>query len=68
MADGPCERGETGGMTQVTLSEDALSQMRNTIEDGVIANWAARCEERSPGCVDNWNATIGALLGYEAKL
>ena len=68
MADGPCERGETGGMTQVSMSEDAQAAMRASIEGGVIANWAERCEARSPGCVDNWNSTIGALLGYEAKL
>ena len=68
MADGPCDRGETGGMTQVAMSDAAKEAMRDSIEGGVIANWAARCEERSPGCVENWNATIGALLGYEAKL
>lgn len=68
MADGPCDRGETGGMTQMTLTDEALAQMRASIEGGVIANWAERCEARSPGCVENWNNTIGKLLGYEAKL
>jgi hypothetical protein len=55
-------------MTQVSMSGDAQAAMRASIEGGVIANWAERCEARSPGCVDNWNSTIGALLGYEAKL
>lgn len=68
MADGPCDRGETGGMTQITLTEDGLAAMRDSIAGGVIANWAQRCEARSPGCVENWNKTIGQLLGYEAKL
>jgi len=68
MASGPCDRGETGGMTQVTLSDEAIAKMRASIEGGVIANWAKRCEERSPGCVANWNNTIGKLLGFEAKL
>ncbi|OAN80181.1 hypothetical protein A8B78_11135 [Jannaschia sp. EhC01] len=68
MADGPCERGDLGGMSQITLTDDALEAMRASIEGGVIANWAERCEARSPGCVENWNATIGALLGYEARL
>ncbi|MBF9033536.1 transporter [Rhodobacterales bacterium HKCCE2091] len=67
MAEGPCD-GELGHMTQVTLSDAALEQMRETIENGVLTNWAERCEARSPGCVDNWNATIGQLLGYEARL
>ena len=67
MANGPCARGDTGGMTQVTMSSDALAAMRASIEGGVIANWAKRCEERSPGCVANWNDTIGKLLGYEAQ-
>ncbi len=68
MANGPCERGETGGMSQVSLTAEAGEQMRASIEGGVIANWAKRCEERSPGCVAKWNDTIGKLLGYEAKL
>ncbi len=68
MADGPCDRGETGGLSQITLTPEAMEALRASIEDGVIANWAARCEARSPGCVENWNATIGALLGYEARL
>jgi len=68
MADGPCDRGDTGGMTQVSLTADAEAAMRASIEGGVIANWAERCEARSPGCVENWNSTIGALLGYEARL
>jgi TRAP-type C4-dicarboxylate transport system substrate-binding protein len=68
MADGPCDRGDLGGMSQITLTPNAMEQMRNSIEGGVIANWAARCEARSPGCVENWNATIGDLLGFEARL
>lgn len=68
MANGPCDRGETGGMTQMMLTAEALEQMRASIEGGVIANWAKRCEARSPGCVENWNNTIGKLLGFEARL
>lgn len=68
MADGPCDRGDLGGMSQITLTPEALEEMRASIEGGVIANWAARCEARSPGCVENWNATIGDLLGFEARL
>lgn len=68
MADGPCDRGELGGMTQITMTDAAQQAMRASIQDGVIANWAKRCEDRSPGCVENWNNTIGALLGFEAKL
>lgn len=68
MADGPCDRGETGGMTQLTLTDEALEDMRASLEAGVLANWAERCEARSPGCVENWNDTIGELLGLEARL
>ena len=68
MADGPCDRGDTGGMTQITMTDEAMQAMRQSIESGVIANWAQRCEERSPGCVENWNNTIGQLLGFEARL
>lgn len=68
LSDGPCERGEPGGLKQLTLTPEALAEMKARVERSVIANWAERCEARSPGCVADWNATIGALLGYEAKL
>ena len=68
LADGPCPRGEAGGLAQLQLTDAALEEMRQSVEGGVIANWAARCEARTPGCVARWNETIGALLGYEARL
>ena len=68
LADGPCPRGEAGGLSQLKLTDAALEEMRQSLEAGVIANWAERCEARTEGCVARWNETIGALLGYEAKL
>jgi hypothetical protein len=44
-----------------------LAQLRERTESGVIGAWATRCESRTPGCAENWNATIGQLLGYEAR-
>lgn len=67
LADGPCPRGAPGGLSQLRLSEAGQAALRERIETGVIGAWATRCEARSPGCAANWNATIGQLLGYEAR-
>lgn len=67
LSNGPCERGNPGGLSQLTLSEAGQAALRERIETGVIGAWATRCEARSPGCAANWNATIGQLLGYEAR-
>lgn len=67
LADGPCPRGEPGGLSQLRLTEAGEAQLRERIGTGVINAWATRCEARSPGCVENWNATIGQVTGFEAR-
>lgn len=62
---GPCET-EIGGMTEVTLSDEAAEELRTKVQDGVVAPFAARCNEVSPDCGARWGETIGALLGYDA--
>ena len=63
---GPCDT-EIGGMTTVTLTPEAQAALKQSVNDTVIQSWAARCKARSETCVADWNATIGALLGYQAN-
>ena len=67
LADGPCPRGEPGGLQQMTMTDAGRDALRASVETGVIGAWATRCEARSPGCAAAWNDTIGALLGFEAR-
>lgn len=61
---GPCAT-EIGGMKIVTLTDAALAEFKTLVQDHVIQAFGKRCEAVSPGCAANWNATIGALLGYK---
>ncbi|MEZ5649048.1 MAG: TRAP transporter substrate-binding protein DctP [Burkholderiaceae bacterium] len=65
--DGPCPNGEAGGMKAVRLSDKARADVKAALPSAVLASWAKRCNAKSPGCSDDWNKTIGALIGLEAK-
>lgn len=63
---GPCPS-QVGGMKLVTLTPEAQARMKTSVNDNVIQKWADRCKRRSPDCAENWNKSIGALMGYVAK-
>lgn len=59
-----CTAGTKAGMkiTQMTDADRALLQ--KALAETVVPKWAARC----PGdCVTAWNASIGRIVGIEAK-
>ena len=64
--DGPCELGQTGGMVPVTPSEEDQAKVRQIFNDVVASRWAKRCGTQK--CIDDWNATIGAVVGVEVSL
>ena len=64
--NGPCET-ENGGMKLVELSDQAVADLKASVNDNVVQQWASRCKEKSASCVDDWNNTIGALLGFSAR-
>ncbi len=60
---GACSVGEGGSMTLVEPSAADLA-LRDTIAtDVVLARWAERCGAE---CAENWNATVGPILGLTA--
>ena len=60
---GDCDIGEKGAMKLVEPSAADL-KMRDTIAtEVVLSRWAERCGEE---CVDNWNETVGPILGLKA--
>lgn len=58
-----CTQPVKGKMVLVQPSEDDRALLRQ-IRDSVISKWAARC---SAQCVDDFNATVGKLVGATAK-
>ena len=61
---GPCEIGEPGSMKLVMPSKEDLDLRDKIATDVVLTRWADRC---GPECAENWNKTVGAVLGLKAK-
>lgn len=61
---GDCEIGEKGGMKLVEPSAEDLAIRDKIAADVVLARWAERCGE---DCAENWNNTVGKVLGMTAK-
>ena len=63
---GPCERGDPGGLVIVAPGDDDKAEVKRILKDIVAARWAKRCGTQQ--CVDDWNGTIGQVLGIELSL
>ncbi len=61
---GACDIGEPGAMKLVEPTEDDLAARDKVANEVILARWAKRCGEE---CADNWNKTVGSILGLEAK-
>ena len=61
---GECSIGEKGAMKLVTPSEEDLATRDKVATDVVLARWAERC---GPECAENWNNTVGKILGLSAS-
>jgi TRAP-type C4-dicarboxylate transport system substrate-binding protein len=65
-ASGPCPIGEAGGMVPIEPSAADKEQLKQIVQDVVIKRWAKRCGTQK--CVDEWNATVGKIVGMKASL
>ena len=61
---GDCDIGEKGNMVLVEPSEADLAIRDKVATDVVLARWAERC---GADCAENWNNTVGPILGLTAK-
>ena len=61
---GKCDIGEPGAMKLVEPTEADLKIRNQVANDVILARWAKRCGAE---CADNWNKTVGSILGLEAK-
>ena len=62
---GKCDIGEPGAMTLVEPSQADLNRRDEVATDVILARWAERCGAE---CADNWNATVGEILGLTAQI
>ncbi|MEM6307363.1 MAG: TRAP transporter substrate-binding protein, partial [Pseudomonadota bacterium] len=60
---GACDVGEPGSMVLVEPSAADLAARDTIATDVVLARWAERC---GPDCAENWNQTVGPILGLTA--
>jgi TRAP-type C4-dicarboxylate transport system substrate-binding protein len=60
----PCTTGIKANMKLVEVTEADSALLAGMVNDTILPRWAARCGEQ---CVADWNGTVGAALGFEAK-
>ena len=60
---GKCDIGEPGAMKLVEPTKDDLAMRDKVAGDVILARWAERC---GPECAENWNQTVGRILGLKA--
>jgi len=63
--DGPCSKGDPGGMVAVELNDDDRARVENSVQNFVLKRWAERCGKE---CAMEWNDTIGKVLGVQAPI
>ena len=63
-ASGPCDKGEPGGMVPITPSAEDQAMLKDISQNFVLKRWAQRCGQE---CADEWNATVGKIVGMTAK-
>ena len=63
-AKGPCDKGDPGGMVAITPSAADQAKLKDIAQNVVLKRWAKRCGKK---CADEWNSTIGKIVGMTAK-
>ena len=63
-ASDPCDKGEPGGMIPITPSAEDQAMLEDIVENIVLKRWAKRCGAK---CAEEWNATIGKIVGMTAS-
>ena len=61
---GECSIGDPGAMKLVEPTKEDLAVRDKVATDVVLARWAERC---GTDCADNWNNTVGQILGLKAE-
>lgn len=64
LTSGPCDIGDSQGMTLVSLNEADAAELKSRVEATVLPNWAERAGAESAA---EWNAAAGAILGMSIK-
>jgi len=63
-AQGPCDKGKPGGMVAVEPSDADQKMLKDIAQNVVLKRWAKRCGK---DCADEWNNTIGKIVGMTAS-
>jgi hypothetical protein len=61
----PCTLGKKANLTMVPVRADEADIHKKLMETAVLRNWAERC---GAACAQEWNNTIGPILGLAAPV
>ncbi len=63
LTGGKCDIGEAANMVLVEPTDADLKASQQVARDVILARWAERC---GSDCADNWNKTVGPIVGLTA--
>lgn len=64
LTTGPCPLGPPAGLTRIDPTPADTEARRRAMLERVLPAWAARC---GADCVRDWNASVGRIVGLEAR-
>ncbi|MDX1433827.1 MAG: TRAP transporter substrate-binding protein [Gammaproteobacteria bacterium] len=64
-ASGPCPLGEPGGMVPIEPTGADQEMLKDIVQNYVLKRWADRCGKE---CAQEWNQTVGPVVGVKAPL
>jgi TRAP-type C4-dicarboxylate transport system substrate-binding protein len=64
---GNCKFGTKGAMKLYRLTPAELTKVRGIVADSILLDWAKECTDKYKPCKDEWNQTIGKVIGVSIK-
>lgn len=62
---GACETGKKFNLVNVPVSDADKALLKDALTKVSLPTWAEVCDKVNKGCVDNWKATVGPVVGIK---
>ncbi len=62
---GPCQFGKKGKMKLLEITDKGREKIQAVLTKVILPTWLESCNKVEPKCGEDWNATVGKLLGIK---
>ncbi len=63
--NGPCQFGKKGKMKLLEITDKGREKTREVLTKVILPTWLESCNKVEPKCRDEWNDSVGKLLGIK---